>query len=107
MSKVPSELIEVQAWAAFLDNLEISLQDAEDLALGTRSGQVKLWSPPKSMPVLPESLAPRAQELLARHSSVVKLLEAARRGSQQQLQLLSMDSIHGLGAGPHFIDQRV
>lgn len=106
MSRALPELNEVQVWAELLDDLEISLQDGQDAAMGRGSGLVSRWNPPVSMPLLPEPLLPRARELVERQAAVVRLLEEARRGSRQQLRLLGMDSVKGIGGGPHFIDHR-
>jgi hypothetical protein len=84
------------AWVAALDELELSLDDAERLLEGNHPGEaeIPLWKPPTIPAPIPDELLPRAEELVARQRDVIGATLRAMAAARQQLELV--DKVAGL-----------
>jgi hypothetical protein len=79
------------AWEAALDDLELSLDEAERLLGATLVDEVEVptaWTPPAIPAPLPAAMLDRAQELVARQQLVVTRTVAAMTENRRNLALL-------------------
>jgi len=79
----------IEGWPEALDALDRHLEEQAGLVADGRYAEVAAFAPPPDLPVLPEALAPRAAELLARAQELVEegvrlREETARRVSSRR-----------------------
>lgn len=79
------------AWAAALDDLEVTLEAAERLLRGEEPGQdeTPAWHPPDMKGPMPAEHVARAQALLGRQRLLISQVASARVGVRQKLELLA------------------
>jgi hypothetical protein len=79
------------AWEAALDELELSLDEAERLLGATLGDELEVpgpWTPPTIPAPVPAAMLDRAQELVARQQLVVTRTVAAMTENRRNLALL-------------------
>jgi hypothetical protein len=78
-----------EAWAAALDDLELTLDQTEELLRGEIPDEPHAtWTPPGLPVPMPVRLAGRAQSLLTRQQELIAQAAAAAATTKQQLTLL-------------------
>jgi hypothetical protein len=99
-----------QAWEQALAALELDVVEAERMLRAARGGEEAVtppglgsWAPPAGLGPLPESLAERAQIILARQLAVIEDVAAAAFRSRQHLEVTRRmrPDTH---TGPLFVD---
>lgn len=93
-----------EAWAAALDELELSLDQAERLLEAHDPVPPPVWQPPALVGPVPDQHVERARRLLDRHLRVTREIATSLAATRQQLQLtqrLADDRPHG---GPIYVD---
>jgi len=73
-------------WEAALDDLELSVEVAEQL-LGGVDVPLPAWAPPRLGGPLPAELLPRAQDLFRRQQEAIVQVTAASTSTRQQIEL--------------------
>lgn len=78
------------AWAAALDELEVTLEAAERLLRGEEPehDETPAWQPPEMAGPMPAEHVARAQALLGRQRLLISQAAAAKVGVRQKLELL-------------------
>ena len=91
------------AWAAALDDLEVTLNQTERLLgghVGDETADIAPWSPPQLAAPLPPELLERAQLLLARQQQVITATSVAMSGNRRSSAFVGRVS-DASGGGRH------
>lgn len=73
-------------WEAALDELELSVEVAEQLLAGV-AVPLPAWAPPQLDGPLPAELLPRAQDLFRRQQEAIVQVTTASASTRQQIEL--------------------
>ncbi len=97
------------AWAAALDELELTLETTERLLAGELPDEVDVpaWAPPRIPGPLPQDLLERAQALLGRQRLLIGETVATMTGARRRLDLLEKLTglrVAGTGNRPVYVD---
>lgn len=92
------------AWESALDELELSVDLAEQLLRGESVTPMQAWTPPAVQGPPPPELLQRAQLLLRRQHEVMSSTAAAVANARQQLELTKRINQTSRAEGPVYVD---